>query len=108
MDVGLEQIADQDGVVGFGVIGLELLLVLEHPADGVALQDHAVDAVGVHVGDEIRIADLLALRAAGHIAAENRQHDQNNDDPEQDIFGQIIQLDFTMLRKQRRQHGALH
>ncbi len=32
-DVGLHQVADQDGVVGLGVIGLELGLVLEHPAD---------------------------------------------------------------------------
>src|SRR5580704_5638876 len=95
-DVGLDELTDQGGVAGLGVEGLEMSLVLQYSANGVALQHHAFHAAGFDIVVELRVRQGRCRIAVGYVAAEHRQHDQHDDDPEQDVFGQIIQLRVTL------------
>jgi hypothetical protein len=100
--VRLLQVADQHRVVGFRVVRPELRLVLADPGDRVALEDHRVDAAGLHIIQERGIADLLRLAHRRHVPAEHSQQHQHDDDPQEDVFSQIVQgvdLDSNARRR---------
>ncbi len=57
----------------------------------IPLDHYRVHAAGFDVVQEGGIVDFLRLSHGRHVAAENRQQDQDNDDPQEDIFSQIVQ-----------------
>ncbi len=65
VDVGLVQRADQRGVVGLGVEGLELRLVLARAVDHLALQHDRLDLARLHIVEEGGVGDLLRLATVG-------------------------------------------
>ena len=89
--VRLLERADEGGVVGLGVARLEGGLVLALPVDHVALHDDVRHPVGLHVVEELRVGDILRLAHGGHVAAEDGEQHQDDDDPEQDVLCQIVQ-----------------
>src|SRR5579864_1841693 len=91
LHVGLHERADESGIVGLGVVGLELPLVLELPENHVALDGHRLDTVVLHIVEEGRVGDLLRLARGRHVAAEHQQQHDHDHYPKQDVLCQVVQ-----------------
>ncbi len=87
----LLQRADQGRIVRLGVVDDELLAAGTHAGDLVAGERDLPDAAVLDVRQERRIRHFLhGLAARAEIADDRREHD-GDDDPQDDILGQIVQ-----------------
>ena len=91
----LEQIANQARVGRR--ISLELPATLQCPANIPALDSHFVDLAILDLGDELGVLHRAGLRLPGAEIAKYRHQHDGDDEPKQEILGEIVQV-FPLRR----------
>ena len=89
-DPVLEQIADQRPVVGLGRIGAEPIAGLQHALNVAAFDDHLLHPARLHVGDELRVVDLLRSRTPRAEVVEDGHQHQGDDHPENQVLCHVV------------------
>ena len=89
------QQADQRAVAGLGIVGDELVAVAPLALDDLALERHRIDVVALDFGEELRVIDGRRLARAHAELAENREQNDCQCDPQENLFRQIVQVSPT-------------
>ncbi len=61
----------------------------------IALQGHRIDVVALYLGEELRVIDGRRLAGAHAELAENREQNDCQRDPQENLFRQIVQVSPT-------------
>ncbi len=97
-DAVTQQVIDHFRIVrrigGIGIATNQLSL------DDTAVNDRALYAAGFDISNKFRIRHTLRTGRRGWAkVVEHRHQDNRNDDPEQDIFRHVVQIEYLIILK---------
>src|ERR1700733_691956 len=86
------QQADQGAIVGFGIECDKLFAGALLSLNDLALEGHRFDGPAIHIGKKLRIDFWRRLARAHAELAENREQNDRQRDPQENLFRQIVQV----------------